>query len=340
MKQKRRLSGLAPVIGMVILILDGKTAVAGAQAGMILCLKTVIPALFPFFVLSSLLLRNGSHQTEQSAGFMKRHLWIPAEMSEILIPAFLGGYPVGAQVVTQAYQNGALSRPDAERLLAFCSNAGPAFIFGMLGQMFPKLWMVWALWAIHIVGAVLAALLISGLHTPICIGTFDRANTSGDVLSSSVKTMGIVCGWIVLFRVGISFLDRWVLWLLPGEIRVAVIGFLELSNGCCELSGIQKIPIRFILCSGLLAVGGLCVTMQTVSVTKGLSLRFYFLGKLVQLLTSLILSICVQFRTPVPLLFLFPLFFCLKKGIAIGQFLVYNISNRFPEVPLCCFVKK
>ena len=309
MKRKRHISGLASVIGMVILILDGKTAVAGAQAGIALCLKTVIPALFPFFVLSSLLLRDSGLPSKQNSGFPG----IPAGMNVILIPAFLGGYPVGAQVVSQEYRNGALSKKDAERLLAFCSNAGPAFLFGMVGQMFPEPWMAWALWAIHIAGALFAARWISNLRSHIRFEAHDSKKTSQDLLTCAVKTMGIVCGWIVLFRVVIAFLDRWVLWLFPSEARVAVIGLLELSNGCFELAGISSVPIRFVLCSGMLAAGGLCVTMQTVSVTNGLSLRQYFLGKLVQVLISLIFSISIQLRTFIPLLFLLSLFLHFKK---------------------------
>jgi hypothetical protein len=38
-----------------MLILDGSTALAGAREGVQMCLYTVIPALFPFFVLSDLL---------------------------------------------------------------------------------------------------------------------------------------------------------------------------------------------------------------------------------------------------------------------------------------------
>ena len=121
--------------------------------------------------------------------------------------------------------------------------------------------------------------------------------------------MGIICGWIVLFRVLIAFLDRWVLWLLPQTARVALIGLLELSNGCCELAQVANAPIRFILCSTMLAAGGLCVTAQTISVTPGLSLRYYFLGKVVQILVSLILSSGIMYRTPMPLFLLLPLLF-------------------------------
>ena len=52
MKNRNPYVGLAAGIGMLILILDSKTALEGARAGLDLCIRTVIPSLFPFFVLS------------------------------------------------------------------------------------------------------------------------------------------------------------------------------------------------------------------------------------------------------------------------------------------------
>ena len=124
----------------------------------------------------------------------------------------------------------------------------------------------------------------------------------------AVRTMGVICGWVILFRVLIAFLNRWFLWFLPESARIALIGILELSNGCCELPKIPDIRVRFILCSGILAAGGLCVTAQTASVTKGLSLRYYFFGKIIQILVSLMISYSIMYRTVLPLLFLLTLF--------------------------------
>ena len=121
-------------------------------------------------------------------------------------------------------------------------------------------------------------------------------------MSEAVHTMALVCGWVIVFRVMIAFLDKWFLWLLPPTVRVSIIGLLELSNGCCELPELSSISTRFILCSGMLAAGGLCVTAQTVSVTPGLSLRYYCAGKLIQIVVSLICSYSLVNHTPLPLL--------------------------------------
>ena len=49
MKSRNQLwTGLTGAAGMLVLILDAKTALAGAKEGIQLCLYTVIPSLFPF----------------------------------------------------------------------------------------------------------------------------------------------------------------------------------------------------------------------------------------------------------------------------------------------------
>lgn len=291
-------------VGLLILILDGKTALFGAEDGIELCVRTVIPALFPFFVLSSAFL-CGMVSIPRAESVFSLIFGLPKGAASLALPCFLGGYPVGAQAVYQAYADGHLPKSAAERLLAFCNNAGPAFVFGVLGQMFPKPWMPWALWGIHIAGAILAAHWVPMGDTAV---RFDDQGqkAKGDIMSGAVGTMGIVCGWIVLFRVLIAFLDKWFLWLLPQAARAALVGLLELSNGCCELVHIPDIGVRFVLCSGMLAAGGLCVTAQTFSVTRELSVHYYFLGKLIQFLASLVLSCSLMYKTvlPLPLLLL------------------------------------
>ena len=78
---------------MLALILDGRTAIDGARQGIELCLRTVIPSLFPFFVLSILLtssLLGGSLAVLRPLG---RLFGMPDGAESLLIPAFLGGYP-------------------------------------------------------------------------------------------------------------------------------------------------------------------------------------------------------------------------------------------------------
>lgn len=323
MRKQQVWTGIGASIGMLILILDGKTAIDGARQGIELCLRTVIPSLFPFFLLSVLMTSSFMGMQIPLLRPLGKLFSIPMGAESVLIAAFLGGYPVGAQSISEAYHAGQLGKLDAERMLSFCNNAGPAFLFGMVAAMFPRKWMAWALWGIHILSALLVSLLFPGSEARVQMDGKKGVSLSSAMLSA-VTIMSQVCGWVVLFRVVIAFLCRWVLWILPAETQAAVTGLLELSNGCCELTSIGNISLRFVVCSGILAFGGLCVTMQTVSVTKGLSLKYYFLGKGLQTLFSLLFSAAIVWKIWV----VFPatiLFF-----LIIPQKLRKNSSNPIP----------
>lgn len=300
MEKRKAYVGCFAALGMIVLILDSKTALDGARTGIDLCIRTVIPSLFPFFVLSTLLtgsLLGCSLPWLRPVGRLCR---IPKGAESILISAFLGGYPVGAQAVAAAYHAGHLKKTDAERMLGFCSNAGPAFLFGMVGSMFQKRWTAWLLWGIHIVSAVLTAVMIPGTAASrVDLEAKDTPELTS-ALTTAIGVMARVCGWVVLFRVVIAFLERWILWLLPMEARVAVIGILELSNGCCDLWKIPSADIRFLLSSAMLAFGGLCVIMQTISVSGGLSMKYYYAGKLLQTAFSLLLSGAILYGVWLP----------------------------------------
>ncbi len=302
MKRKSFFVGIGASLGMLILILDGKTAMIGAREGIDLCLKTVIPSLFPFFLLSSLLTSAFAGQRIPLLRPLGALCGVPEGGESLLITGFLGGYPVGAQSVACVYRAGQLSRADAERMLAFCNNAGPAFLFGMAAALFPRKSEAFLLWLIHILSAVFASVLIPRQQSGDVTLSRRKSITLSDAMGGAIQVMASVCGWVVLFRVMISFLNRWFLWLLPLPVQVGITGLLELANGCCSLASISSDALRFVMCSGMLAAGGLCVTMQTVSVTDGLHLRFYFLGKLLQILFSLILAMAWAVNLLLPVL--------------------------------------
>ena len=111
-----------------------------------------------------------------------------------------------------------------------------------------------------------------------------------NTILSAARAMCLVCCWVILFRTVITFLKVWVFKLFPALVQVLLSGTLELTNGCFELPEIKNVDHRFILCSCMLSFGGICVLLQTSSVTKGLSLRSYVKGKLLQMLFSFILS--------------------------------------------------
>lgn len=293
-KQAVLSTGISASIGMLILIFDSRTACQGAADGIDLCIRTVIPALFPFFVVSIFLTGNLAGQSVPLLNPVAKLCGVPQGGESLLLIGLLGGYPVGAQNIAQAYESGLLSASDAKRMLAFCSNAGPAFVFGMLSQLFQDSKIIWCLWGIHIFSAVTVGIIFPGKRTSE-IPAQNRRNLSLSAsLERAIKVMAGVCGWVILFRIVLAFLERWVLWLLPETLQVILAGILELTNGCYNLNGIEHLGTRFILCSGFLDLGGLCVLMQTISVTGSLGTGKYVPGKIMQTAISILIASFAQ----------------------------------------------
>ena len=282
-------------LGFLLLILDSRTALNAGQEAINLCIYSIIPSIFPFLILGNTLTNALCGANLRLLRPLGRILRIPNRTEGLFITGILGGYPTGAQVVAQAWESRQISKAQAQRMLAFCSNAGPSFLFGILGSMFPKMWMPWLLWGIHIFSAIAVSVLIPATDSSSCVRSIKSNVTIADSLKNAVKTMGIICGWIILFRVILAFSDCWFLYWLPESLRITVHGILELANGCCSLDAIASTGMRFVISGGILAFGGICVVMQTVSVTGKLGIRTYLEGKLMQTAISVLLCYFSQY---------------------------------------------
>lgn len=289
---KRKLIGFGALIGFVFLILDTKTACSAATEAVELCLVTVVPALFPFMVLSRILCGFMIGKNVPVLQPLGRLCGIPIGYEFLLVLGLIGGYPVGAQAATDAYKSGCLSKAAYHRLLGFCNNAGPAFIFGLVAAQFQNPVFSWYIWGIHI----LSALCVGFLIPKACENEHKEAIPASvsfpSALNASVQSMARVCGWVILFRVVIALLEKYLLSHLSQDLHVIVCGFIELTNGCVNLSSISSEGHRFIVACSMLNFGGLCVGMQTASVCDFCGTGMYFPGKLLQTLIGLVLSLC------------------------------------------------
>lgn len=277
---------LPVLILAALLLLEPDRAAAAVQEGLFLCVQRVIPALFPFFVVVSLLLKLGVASWLQPlfAPFMGPVFHLRGACALPLLTGFLGGYPSGAQAAAELYRQGHLSRTEAELLLGFCDNCGLSFLLGYLGAGVlgdsatgGKLFLVHATAAL-LTGGILCRLprrsappaLPDGLPAPV--STFPQALTAA--VGGSTAAILNVCAFIVIFRVLTALLPLGQGWYL---------GFLEMVTGCSALPTGRK---GFILAAVLTGWGGLSVHCQAMSVAAPLSFHWHWVGKFLQMLLS------------------------------------------------------
>lgn len=274
-KRNMRFYVLVYVLCAVVLILQTQITISAIREAIVLCIETVIPSLLPFIALTLLF------GPKISTG-------------NVSVIAFLAGYPVGAQTVCNAYRYGMVRKTDAERMLSYINNAGPAFIFGIAGTLFSNKCLPWIIWTIQILSALCVKVVFCGLKPIRSLTTENKMLSTREIAVKSVQTMGCICFWIIAFRVIIRFLEGWVLFRLSPVAQICVKGILELTNGCLDAKSVSMESIRFILITTLIASGGLCVTLQTLSLTGDVRPHMYFSGKLLQTILSFIFSYIIQ----------------------------------------------
>ncbi|MBE6944558.1 MAG: hypothetical protein E7459_00530 [Ruminococcaceae bacterium] len=284
----------------LILILDSRLAAQAMAQGLTRCINTLIPSLFPLMVMARLLMDT---QLPEKLGAilgttMKTVFRLPESSAICLVLGIMGGYPVGAQSVATAYLQGKLTRNQAEHMLTFCNNAGPSFVFGVVGALMGGLPVAATLYVIHILSALLTGIILRpekaepapGVSAPI------QLLSAPPVLYSSIRSMAIICGYVLLFGVLSAILERYLGAILPGIVQVGISGVLELSGGCLRLAELESMAVGYLFVSAFLSLGGVCVWMQTRDLIKpaGLSGNRYFLGKILQCALSVALTALVM----------------------------------------------
>jgi len=287
-RRKLHIRAIGAFAAMVALMLFTQQAVAGAAEGVDLCVRVIIPSLFPFFFVTSW--TNCILPALRIPGVdqLARWLHIPDGGGGLLLLGLIGGYPVGAQAIHDTWKSGKIDKLQAIRLLGFCSNAGPAFIFGITRVLFTASWMPWILWLLHMLSAILTGFLLPHVPQRRINANDIQPISASQSLRRSLSITASVCGWIIVFKTFLSILAPL---LSNPTIRICATGLLELSAGCLQLTQIHSPTMRLILSTGFLAFGGICVLMQTGSVTGYLGTGLYLPGKVMQILISMQLAI-------------------------------------------------
>ena len=299
MKKRSRTDLFLILCGILIWFLtDAARIRLWAAEALVLCGKSVIPALFPFLVVSSLLVSLGFGEwlSPYLAGLMAPLFRLPGLASSALVLGLVGGYPVGAQTAADLYRQHLLTREEAERLVTFCNNSNPVFLVSVLGVgVFGSVRTGVLLWLIHVLSALLVGLFFRShgktadrrqprslpcraVSLPVAFVAAVRRSATG---------MLSVCAFVTLFYVLAAPLQA-----LGGRLGPALVGVVELFSLTPLLT---PDLFGFVLAAGCVGWGGLSVLCQTAAVLDGtnLSLRPCLLGKLTQGLLSAVLAALV-----------------------------------------------
>ena len=263
----RNYFAVPPLLALLALLLwKNRALTEGIRTGLFLAGHAVIPALFPFAMLSSYLIALAA---PLSGG---RTRFPPAT-----VPFFVGllcGFPLGAKSACDGVRFGLWSKKDAERMLCFCNNTGIAFLIaGVGGTMRGNIRDGIILFCVQTIVA-----LLTGIVMRRCRGKSSAENTPAlpsaafprfpDVMWNAVCSALTVTGYIAFFS-GILAVIRT---FLPAVLYPYAAACLEVGTACNVLAGMQNsLPLT----AFAVIFSGISVHMQTASFAVESGVRIF-----------------------------------------------------------------
>jgi len=283
------------------------------------CTK-MIPSLFPFMVLSGILLRTGlSYRLSKILYPLLGTLFrLSPDCIYVIFMGFLCGFPMGANIVAESLSLKRISLKEASLLLAFCNNIGPVYFISFVSILCPY-YPLWLTLSIMYLVPLCYGLILRytryrdipfylknnhGLNigNPHYLTTghpsFSITGTENDVknysygsalqasLQKALSSILYLGGYMVIFNVlQLPFYN--IYYQLPEPYIHVLKGLLEISSG---ITALQPYPELYgIVYTLLLPFCGLCCLYQTYAMVKDtpLSLSSYLSHKLAQTLCTL-----------------------------------------------------
>ena len=289
MKRSRYLCISALLIASFILFLHANVAAEAVRNTLDLCARILIPSLFPYMVLSSLIVRTGAAEIlgKPFAPLTRRLFRLPSCAGGAVILGILCGFPLGAQSACELYSRGCLTKKQAERLIPIANCAGSAFTIEIIGsylwnsRTFGLLLYAVQLMASWLLGIVLARLCDEDssycsvndkdIHTQESVSL---GSCLADSIAASALSMLKICGFAAFFSVVASLLQHIFDGIhLPqwGAFSAAVLELTAASKAASETEG----TLGLFLAGLSLGWAGLSVLFQCMHFTTpaGLSLR-------------------------------------------------------------------
>ena len=342
---KKKFPLLLSLVCASCLLLFPKEAASGVREGLRLSGTAVIPALFPFMVLTRFLFSTVKFSCPNwLSRAMGRVFGVGGTVFPALLCSFLGGYPVGVSVLTEDYRAGRLTRQEAEQALLFCNNSGPGFFVAVVGAVvLQDVTKGLLLYMVHVCAALLCGRLFARKGAPIIRvkkvpeALLPPSQAFLNAVTGTCQVLLQVSGLICVFSVAAALLKNVLLPRFPliKPYIPLLSGLLELSNGVMSLSLSSN---AFILAAFFTGWGGLCVHLQAMSLWQPLGLhpKGYFFSKLLHGLISALFAAALMERTAA--LFaasaltaafcgLFP-FISRKIGVEKSGAMLYNQSKR------------
>ena len=252
----------------------------GIRHGFLFCINILVPSIFPFMFLSSFIIKSPIINSigRIFSGITKFLFYLPGCTAPAIILGLIGGYPTGAKIVQNLFEQNLINEEQANRLICFNIGAGPAFIISVAGGILLK---DRKAGIVIFICQILLSLIIGitlGIHARINkkelfenqISAIRHSNISISIINScqdAVNSTISMCSLIIIFYSFLSianeFIQKYADIFPPLVYKIIIPIMLEVNSACVSISNNLKSPI---LITFAISWGGMCVHLQIISI--------------------------------------------------------------------------
>lgn len=281
------------VLSLAVGLLKYPTDIAqGIRNGLMLLGENIIPSLFPFMVLSGYI--GLSPVTDFAAKHLNKLTYALFAINAYGFFAFIlgcvGGYPIGAKTTAEFYKENKLSQKEAQRVMLWSVNPGPAFAITAVGTFMAGNTKAGI---IMYASCILTSLSIGLFHGILCrFANYEKAEVNTQpvmrkhifikAVSDGSRSMLSVCGWVLIFCGCAALINA----TISNRHIVTIINCLaEVTLGC--KSGIENRLSLPLICA-ILGFSGFAVIAQVSPYLEqiGLSVKTFVCWRIVNAASS------------------------------------------------------
>ena len=282
---KQLLSGLPVLVLFLAMLFSPKAVFEGAESGLLLWFQVVFPTLFPFMLVSGLMLSGGGLVViSRIFGRLFSTLFATSPNGSFaVIAGFLCGYPMGAKVSADLVRSGRISRDEGAYLLSFCNNTSPIFIMNFI------------VWKTFDREELMIPTLLILIGVPAFLSLFfrrfylkgrkkfpdlsDKKKNNVKLLNFEMLDSCLADSFESIVKVGLYIIFFSILIALPGKLSAGhpllagILPALEMTNGILMIhKAAPDLTVSYPLILGLTSFGGFCSAAQTKCMLKAASL--------------------------------------------------------------------
>ena len=267
------------IILLILCLFDPQVSIEATKQAINLWVSSVLPVLFPFFIISKILYNNGGAAffAKLLRPFMKL-LNLPDDVAFPLVMSLLCGFPTGSRIIGDMQKNGL---KNYEYYANICYSSGPLFIIGSVGTlMLQSTQKGHVLMLIHLCTLIIFTVLTRPKH--LIDETAEYQNPSGSLgsaIAESITAILQICGFMVFFFLFSGILFTYFLKGQPPLINGVISGLLEFTSGIKIISMQNILPMPII--SFFLSFGGSCVIAQCLAQLNGINKIKFIANRLI-----------------------------------------------------------